>query len=98
MSRIIHRHSVLTALTLFVSGSSLLTGQTLGTVTGEVKDASGAAVAGATITARNTGTNGIRNATTNVEGLYKIPALIPGMYDIKAEKPGFKAANRTSGQ
>ena len=96
MSRIHPRCHFATALALFVAGASLLTGQTFGTVTGEVKDATGAIVAGATITARNTGTNGIRNAVTNEEGLYTIPALVPGMYEIKAEKPGFKSASRTS--
>ena len=35
-----------------------LNGQTLGTVTGEVKDSTGAVVAGATVTVRNTATNG----------------------------------------
>lgn len=68
--------------------------QTLATVTGEVKDASGAAVAGANVTVRNTATNGLRNATTNDEGVYTIPALVPGLYDVKAEKSGFKASSR----
>ncbi|MFN7932822.1 MAG: TonB-dependent receptor [Bryobacteraceae bacterium] len=70
--------------------------QTLGTVTGEVKDASGAAVAGTAITARNIATNGVRNATTNEEGIYNIPALVPGMYEIKAEHSGFKSSLRSS--
>ncbi len=70
--------------------------QTLGTVTGEVRDASGAAVAAAVITVRNTATNGVRNATTNEEGAYTIPALVPGMYEVKAERAGFKLATRTN--
>jgi uncharacterized surface anchored protein len=60
-----------------------LNGQTLGTVTGEVKDSTGAIVTGATITVRNVATNGIRNATTNEDGAYTIPALIPGMYEVR---------------
>jgi len=80
-------------LALLCSGNALA--QTLGTVTGEVKDSSGAAIAGAAITVRNTATNGIRNAVTNDEGVYTIPALVPGLYDVKAEKPGFKATSRT---
>src|SRR5687767_11923940 len=71
-----------------------LAGQTLGTVTGEVTDSTGAAVAGATVTVRNTATNGIRVVTTNDNGLYTVPALVPGLYDVKAEKPGFKVAAR----
>jgi hypothetical protein len=79
-------------LTLLVNG--ILFGQTLGTFTGEVKDSSGAPVGGATVTVRNTATNGIRNVTTNQEGIYNIPALIPGMYDVKAELTGFKSTTR----
>jgi hypothetical protein len=59
--------------------------QTLGTVTGEVKDSTGAAMAGANITVRNIATNGVRNATTNEEWLYNIPALVPGSYEVKTE-------------
>src|SRR5688500_16882632 len=70
--------------------------QTLGTFTGEVADATGAAVAGATVTVRNVATNGTRVVTTNDAGLYTIPALVPGIYDVKAEKPGFKVAARTA--
>ena len=83
----------LVLLTVLVAG--LLEAQTLGTVTGEVKDSSGAAVAGATITVTNTATNGVRIVTTNDDGLYTIPALVPGMYDVKAEKQGFKSTTRT---
>ena len=69
--------------------------QTLGTVTGEVKDATGAVVAGVEIAARNTETNVVRAVVTNESGLYTIPALNPGMYEVKAVKAGFKAASRT---
>ena len=72
-----------------------LDGQTLGTFTGEVKDSTGAAVAGATVTVRNTATNANRVVTTNNDGLYTIPALVPGIYDVKAEKTGFKVATRS---
>jgi Carboxypeptidase regulatory-like domain len=87
--------SVVTALFgMLVAGS--LQGQTLGTVTGEVRDASGSAVSGASIRVRNIATNGLRVAVTNDAGAYTIPALIPGMYEVKAEKSGFKVATRTN--
>src|SRR5688500_11886996 len=69
--------------------------QTLGTVTGEVKDSTGAIIAGAAVTVRNTATNALREVTTNEDGLYTIPALNPGIYDVKAEKSGFKVASRS---
>src|SRR5262245_44575641 len=71
-----------------------LSAQTFGTVTGEVKDTSGAIVADAKVTVRNTATNVSREVNTNEEGLYTIPALNPGTYDIRAERSGFKAASR----
>ena len=73
-----------------------LSAQTFGSLTGDVKDASGAVVAGAAITVRNTSTNGVRNATTNEDGVYSIPALVPGLYEVKAEKSGFKSASRAN--
>ena len=94
MSSSIRRPLLAAAILLACSLPSLA--QTLGTVTGEVRDASGAAVGGASVTVRNTSTNGIRNATTNDEGAYTIPALVPGMYEIKAEHQGFKVATRTN--
>ena len=42
--------------------------QTLGTITGEVKDASGAIIPGATVTATNTGTNAVREMASNASG------------------------------
>ncbi len=89
------RLQILASSLLLAIISSTVSAQTFGTVTGEVKDATGASVAGAAITVRNTATNGIRNAVTNDEGVYTIPALVPGLYDIKAEKSGFKVAQRT---
>lgn len=89
------RLQILASSLLLAIISSTVYAQTFGTVTGEVKDATGASVAGAAITVRNTATNGIRNAVTNDEGVYTIPALVPGLYDIKAEKSGFKVAQRT---
>jgi hypothetical protein len=71
-----------------------LPGQTLATVTGEVKDSTGATIAEATVTVRNTATNGIRVVATNEVGVYTVPALVPGMYKVKAERPGFKVAIR----
>ena len=64
--------------------ASLLSGQTLGTVTGEVKDSTGAFIAGVDVTVRNTETNVVRAVTTNDAGAYTVPALNPGLYDVKA--------------
>ena len=66
--------------------------QTLGTITGEVKDATGAALPGATVTAQNVGTNAVRSQPSNEVGAYTFPAMPPGAYLIKAELDGFRMA------
>jgi hypothetical protein len=64
--------------------------QTLGTITGEVKDSSGASVPGATVTAQNVGTNAVRTQVSNETGNYTFPAMPPGRYQVKAELQGFR--------
>ena len=59
---------------------------------GVVKDATGAVVPNATVTARNPATNLSRNATTNDEGFYRIVNLTPGGYEITVEASNFKRA------
>jgi hypothetical protein len=66
--------------------------QTSGEITGLVTDPSGAAVSGATVTVTNKATGATRRATTNTEGLYAFPSLLPGMYELKVEAAGFKTA------
>jgi hypothetical protein len=58
--------------------------------TGTVKDSSGGAAPQAQITVQNKTTNALRNAFTNESGTYRITSLIPGIYDVVIEKPGFK--------
>lgn len=58
-------------------------------VTGRVLDQNGAAVAGATVTATNTGTRLSRTSTTNEEGTFTITQLPPGRYEISVEAQNF---------
>lgn len=67
--------------------------QTLGTITGEVKDSSGAVVPGATVTVVNKATNATRTTVSNEVGLFDFPALPPGLYTVKSELEGFKSAS-----
>jgi len=68
--------------------------QTLGTITGEVKDSTGAVVPGATVTVVNKATNATRTTQSNAVGLYDFPALPPGTYTVSSELQGFKTATR----
>ncbi|HVS81832.1 MAG TPA: carboxypeptidase regulatory-like domain-containing protein [Pyrinomonadaceae bacterium] len=59
---------------------------------GVVRDANGAVVTNATVTARNTATNQTREATTNDDGFYKIINLPPGDYEVTVAAPNYKTA------
>ena len=66
--------------------------QTGGTITGEVKDQSGALVPNATVTVTNAATNLARSTESNSAGIYSFPGLIPGRYQVKATAAGFQSA------
>src|SRR5437016_7934612 len=59
-------------------------------LTGIVKDATGAVVPDAKVTAVNTDTKLSRQALTDASGTYRIPALNHGPYRVEAEAAGFK--------
>ena len=61
-----------------------------GTLLGTVTDASGATVAGAKITAIQTGTGLRRETISNESGNYTLPDVVPGTYSVTAAKQGFK--------
>jgi hypothetical protein len=65
---------------------------TLGSITGMVKDPSGAAVAGAAITLRNLDENTVSSAISSRDGLYQFLNLKPGRYTVTSEKPGFASS------
>jgi hypothetical protein len=59
-------------------------------LTGKVADSSGAIVAGASVIATNVATNVDYPATTNDDGIYSLPDLLPGTYRITVQKEGFQ--------
>ena len=66
-----------------------------GAILGTVKDSSGASIAGATVTVRNTDTNLTRTQMTEQDGSYRFSELPVGHYEAKAEAAGFRTENRT---
>ncbi len=64
------------------------------TVIGSVNDAQDAAVPGVNVTAKNVGTGFTRFAITDGEGRYRVAALPPGSYELRAELPGFATVIR----
>jgi hypothetical protein len=61
-----------------------------GSIEGTVKDSSGAALPGVTVTVTNTDTGAQRVVVSGGEGEYRAPLLPLGHYDVVAELPGFK--------
>ena len=61
-----------------------------GTITGAVRDASGAVIAAATVVVTNRATNVANTLTTNEVGEYTVGSLPAGLYDIRIEKSGFR--------
>ena len=59
------------------------------TLSGTVADASGAVIPNATILIKNTATGVVRQVTTNANGLYIAPNLLPGSYSVSTEAKGF---------
>src|SRR3984893_7950778 len=59
------------------------------TLAGTVTDGSGAAVANADISIKNTATGVVREVTTDSAGFYSAPNLLPGIYEITAVALGF---------
>ena len=65
-------------------------------ISGTVKDASGATVAGATVKAVNTETGITQTQTTNAQGFYAFQALPLGHYEVEIQQPGFKGFRATN--
>ncbi len=81
-------------LTLCILAWSLalpLRGQEIaGTITGSVQDPAGAQIPAAAIAARNVDTGIVYRATATEAGIYVLPLLPAGTYQISAEAQGFK--------
>jgi hypothetical protein len=66
-----------------------------GTIEGRIRDSQGGALPGVTITATNTATQTVFTSATTSEGLYRLPAVSSGTYDVRAELAGFRTETRT---
>ncbi len=87
------RFFALVALTSFVFLASRLpleAADVTGTITGVVKDASGAVIPGVLVTGTHTGTNATYTATSDETGTYALRGIPVGVYKIVTEHTGFK--------
>jgi hypothetical protein len=83
------RLSLVLAILLIVA--TLAFGQAItATLTGTVRDASSSVVANASVTLKNEASGDIRKTTSNGEGYYSIPSILPGSYTVTVEAAGFQ--------
>ncbi|MDQ1469915.1 MAG: hypothetical protein QOJ99_1395, partial [Bryobacterales bacterium] len=82
-------------ISLMAFGGVYLSAQTFGEITGSVSDVTGAVITGVEVTVTSVATNQARKATSNESGNYSVPYLVPGTYNLRAEKAGFKGTNRS---
>jgi hypothetical protein len=79
-------------LFLFVFMPTALAQTERGSIVGVVTDSTGAVVPGATVTITNLGTNVSQTVTTNDEGLYETPFLVPATYKVTVGAAGFSTS------
>src|SRR5215467_455047 len=80
-------------LLLFASLAKAQTGTS--TIRGDITDAQGKSVVGATVTLRNPSTGFTRTQTSGEAGSYSFELIPPGDYALVAEEKGFKKAERS---
>lgn len=66
------------------------------TLSGAVKDSSGAVVPDASVVVTQTATGIAHNDRTNESGLFTVPLLQPGAYSVTVSKPGFETATQAN--
>jgi hypothetical protein len=80
---------VLYCVPLVLLSAISLFGQASAGLNGRVTDPQGNPGAGAAVTVTNAGGGTARNTVTNGEGLYNVPSLVPGNYNVKVVAQGF---------
>src|SRR5450756_680446 len=82
---------ILLSLALLVAATAAWAGET-GSISGFVKDGTGAPVPGATV--KITGAQAPRDTVTNASGAFKFPVLLPGDYVVTADLKGLGTASQ----
>ncbi|MBI3208256.1 MAG: carboxypeptidase regulatory-like domain-containing protein [Candidatus Solibacter usitatus] len=80
----------------FVLLSSLAAQDFRATISGQVTDESGSAIPGAKVRAIQLSTNQVTEKTTNADGYFTLPYLMPSTYEIEVEAGGFSKFKKTN--
>jgi len=76
-------------LNLFLFSASAAAQVSGATLSGLITDTSGASISNATVSIKNVGTGEARDATSNGDGFYSVPNLLPGSYEVAVSAQGF---------
>ncbi len=92
MNKNFSRYGIFVVLALLISFGSASGQEFKGTISGTVNDQNAAAVPAATVNLQNTETNVQATATTNEDGAFTFPLLLPGKYKLTVTSEGFKTS------
>ncbi len=76
--------------------AAIVWGQATTSLRGTVTDPSGAAIPNATVQLTNAGTNIARSTTTDAQGAYVFPDVLPGNYSLDVAATGFAKYHQTA--
>ena len=82
------------AVSFSVDSRRFFCAQGTASILGTVLDPSGASIAGATVTVRNTATGLTRSLKSDVQGRYLVSDLPIGAYEVEGTQPGFQTVIR----
>ena len=90
------KKAYLLVLFCVICGSQLVLAQvTTATITGTIRDETGAVVPGVSVDIRNVDTGTSRAATSDAAGRYRAPQLSLGTYEVQTELQGFRTEIRS---
>ena len=87
--------SVILAAFLLMASLPVAFAQVSASVSGRVEDPTGAAIPGAAVAVTSLETGAARTVTADEAGNYRVLSLPVGLYEVRAEKTGFKAGVKT---
>ncbi|MDQ3348320.1 MAG: carboxypeptidase-like regulatory domain-containing protein, partial [Acidobacteriota bacterium] len=91
-TRVIRAAAIILALAWAAPAPHAAAQAVSGSISGVVKDASGATVPGATVTITSLERKTVDTVVSNESGFYLKDRLLPGTYEVRAELAGFKTA------
>ena len=91
----LHRFATLSLLAASLLFRPALSQSTFGSITGSVRDPSGAVVPHATVEVLYEETGAMNSVTPGSAGIFNVPNLGPGSYRVRVTSPGFSTTERT---